>query len=52
MQNTGTGPVFGRERAFMLANFAMSEGQGGGEFFTPRSVVKLMVEIIEPHCRK
>jgi len=30
----------------------MSEGQGGGECFTPRSVVKLMVEIIEPHGRK
>ncbi len=27
----------------------MAEGQGGGEFFTPRSVVRLMVEIIEPH---
>ena len=30
----------------------MSEGQGGGEFFTPRSVVRLMVEIIEPHGGK
>ena len=27
----------------------MAEGQGGGEFFTPRSVVRLMVEIVEPH---
>ncbi len=27
----------------------MAEGQGGGEFFTPTSVVKLMVEIIEPY---
>ncbi|MCC6766554.1 MAG: N-6 DNA methylase [Deltaproteobacteria bacterium] len=25
-----------------------SESQGGGEFFTPRSVVRLMVEIVEP----
>ena len=30
------------------AEFARSEGQKGGEFFTPRSVVKLMTEIIEP----
>ena len=37
---------------FRSANFAMSEGQGGGEFFTPRSAVKLMVEIIEPHGGK
>jgi type I restriction-modification system DNA methylase subunit len=33
---------------YFLGNFALSEGQGGGEFFTPRSVVRLMVEIIEP----
>jgi type I restriction enzyme M protein len=27
----------------------MSEGQKGGEFFTPTSIVKLIVEIIEPY---
>lgn len=44
-----TGDVFGQIYEFFLGKFAMAEGQGGGEFFTPRSVVRLMVEIIEPH---
>lgn len=44
-----SGDMFGQIYEYFLGNFAMSEGQGGGEFFTPRSVVRLMVEIIEPH---
>jgi type I restriction enzyme M protein len=44
-----TGDVFGQIYEYFLGNFALAEGQGGGEFFTPRSVVRLMVEIIEPH---
>ena len=44
-----TGDVFGQIYEFFLGKFAMAEGQGGGEFFTLRSVVRLMVEIIEPH---
>ena len=40
--------MFGQIYEYFLGNFAMAEGQGGGEFFTPRSVVQLMVEIIEP----
>jgi len=47
-----SGDVFGQIYEYFLGNFAMSEGQGGGEFFTPRSVVRLMVEIIEPHGGK
>ena len=47
-----SGDVFGQIYEYFLAEFAMSEGQGGGEFFTPRSVVRLMVEIIEPHGGK
>ena len=35
-----------------LAEFALAEGQGGGEFFTPDSVVRLMVEIVEPRRGK
>ena len=46
------GDVFGQIYEYFLANFALSEGQGGGEFFTPRSVVRLMTEIIEPHGGK
>ena len=44
-----TGDMFEQIYEYFLGEFAMSEGQGGGEFFTPRSVVRLMVEIIEPH---
>lgn len=44
-----SGDVFGQIYEYFLGKFALSEGQGGGEFFTPRSVVQLMVEIIEPH---
>lgn len=44
-----TGDMFGQIYEYFLGKFAMAEGQGGGEFFTPRSVVRLMVEIIEPH---
>ena len=43
------GDMFGHIYEYFLSNFALAEGQGGGEFFTPRSVVRLMVEIIEPH---
>ncbi len=43
------GDIFGKIYEFFLGKFALIEGQKGGEFFTPTSVVKLMVEIIEPH---
>ena len=44
-----TGDVFGKVYEYFLGEFALAEGQGGGAFFTPTSVVKLMVEIIEPY---
>lgn len=44
-----TGDLFGKIYEYFLGKFALAEGQGGGEFFTPQSVVKLMVEVIEPH---
>jgi type I restriction enzyme M protein len=43
------GDVFGKIYEYFLGKFAMSEGRGGGEFFTPTSIVKLMVNIIEPY---
>lgn len=43
-----TGDMFGQIYQYFLGEFALAEGQGGGEFFTPDSVVRLMVEIIEP----
>lgn len=42
------GDVFGKIYEYFLGKFAMSEGQKGGEFFTPISLVKLIVEVIEP----
>jgi len=42
------GDVFGRIYEYFLGKFAMAEGQRGGEFFTPTSIVRLMVEVIEP----
>ncbi len=42
------GDIFGKIYEYFLGKFAMSEGQKGGEFFTPTSIVKLIVEIIEP----
>jgi type I restriction enzyme M protein len=44
-----SGDIFGQIYEYFLGKFALAEGQGGGEFFTPRSVVRLMVQIIEPH---
>ena len=43
------GDVFGKVYEYFLGEFALAEGQGGGAFYTPTSVVKLMVEIIEPY---
>lgn len=43
-----SGDMFGQIYQYFLAKFALAEGQGGGEFFTPDSVVRLMVELIEP----
>ena len=57
----GTGPTnseipasldydaFGRIYEYFLGEFAMSEGQGGGEFYTPSSIVRLLTEVIEPY---
>lgn len=40
--------AFGRIYEYFLGKFAMSEGQGGGEFYTPASIVQLLVQVIEP----
>jgi type I restriction enzyme M protein len=47
-----SGDLFGQIYEYFLAEFARSEGSKGGEFFTPRSGVRLMVEMIEPHGGK
>jgi type I restriction enzyme M protein len=43
------GDAFGKIYEYFLGKFAMAEGQRGGEFFTPTTLVKLIVEIIEPY---
>ena len=43
------GDAFGKIYEYFLGKFAMSEGAKGGEFFTPTSLVKLIVEVIEPY---
>jgi type I restriction enzyme M protein len=43
------GDAFGKIYEYFLGKFALSEGQKGGGFFTPTSLVKLIVEVIEPY---
>ena len=40
--------VLGRVYEYFLSRFASAEGKKGGEFYTPRCVVKLLVEMLEP----
>ncbi|MEI8085621.1 MAG: class I SAM-dependent DNA methyltransferase [Paludibacter sp.] len=47
-----SGDIFGKIYEYFLGKFAMSEGQKGGEFFTPTSVVRFIVEVIEPYAGK
>ena len=45
----GDEDAFGRVYEYFIKQFAMEGGQKGGEFYTPKSVVELMVEILEPY---
>ena len=40
--------IFGEIYEYFLGNFALAEGRGGGTFYTPASVVKYMVEVLNP----
>lgn len=44
--------VVGRVYEYFLGNFAATEGKGGGEFYTPKCVVNLIAEMIEPYHGK
>lgn len=44
--------VFGRIYEYFLSHFALQEGKGKGEYFTPKSVVALLCELIEPYHGK
>src|SRR5690625_1611512 len=41
--------VLGRVYEYFISKFASAEGRGGGEFYTPMSVVKLLVEMLQPY---
>src|SRR5438552_1641538 len=41
--------ILGRVYEYFLGQFASAEGKKGGEFYTPRCIVKLLVEMIEPY---
>lgn len=40
--------IFGEIYEYFLGNFALAEGQGGGKFYTPATVVRYMVEVLNP----
>jgi type I restriction enzyme M protein len=52
MLGTIQGDAFGKVYEYFLGKFAIAEGQKGGEYFTPTSIVRLIVEIIEPFSGK
>jgi len=41
--------ILGRVYEYFLGQFASAEGKKGGQFYTPRSIVKVLVEMIEPY---
>jgi len=41
--------ILGQVFEYFLGEFALSEGKKGGQFYTPQSVVKLLVEMLEPY---
>ena len=44
--------IVGRVYEYFLGKFAATEGKGGGEFYTPKCVVNLIAEMIEPYSGK
>ncbi|MBZ0180114.1 MAG: type I restriction-modification system subunit M [Melioribacteraceae bacterium] len=48
-QENGKGDFLGKTFEYFLGEFALAEGKKGGQFYTPRSVVELLVEMLEPY---
>lgn len=44
-----SGDVLGRVYEYFLGQFALAEGKKGGQFYTPRCIVQLLVEMLEPY---
>ena len=49
LHKNGEKDLLGRVYEYFLGQFASAEGKGGGEFYTPTSIVKTLVEMIEPY---
>ncbi len=49
IENENSKDLFGRVYEYFLGEFANAEGKKGGQFYTPKAIVKLMVEMIEPY---
>lgn len=49
LHQNGEKDLLGRVYEYFLGQFASAEGKGGGEFYTPTSVVKTLVDMIEPY---
>ena len=51
LQNTSTksADLLGHVFEYLLGEFALAEGKKGGQFYTPRSVVELLVNMLEPY---
>lgn len=49
LQVGGDKDIFGKVYEYCLRQFALKEGKGKGEFYTPRTVVALLCELIEPY---
>ncbi|MDP2302552.1 MAG: class I SAM-dependent DNA methyltransferase [Ignavibacteria bacterium] len=48
-QGDGKGDFLGKTFEYFLGEFALAEGKKGGQFYTPRSVVDLLVKMLEPY---
>jgi len=48
-QKLSQGDILGRVYEYFLGEFALAEGKKGGQFYTPESIVKLLVEMVEPY---
>ncbi len=48
-ENIKSKDLFGRVYEYFLGEFANAEGKKGGQFYTPKAIVKLMVDMIEPY---
>lgn len=49
VENGKSKDLFGRVYEYFLGEFANAEGKKGGQFYTPKAIVKLMVDMIEPY---